>query len=353
MSKIVTEKRAPRTEPLDRCPVCESNETRFFFSSPDRLHGVPGEFSYHVCRKCHTVFQNPMVTQEDLYLCYPEEYSPYNLRQEIPNIDLDNLPNGNLRNNLRKAIVGAVKGKPTAGAFGTIGQVLAKSSFLRERAFYGLVVDECLPRGEHRHFALDLGCGSGWLVERLQRVGWQAEGIEWNEEAAKLASKVTGCKIWAGDFRMLDLPKEKYHLIVLNHVFEHINDTQATLDRVHNLLVPGGTAALYYPNSRALGTSWYKTRWFHWDAPRHLIFPSPIAIKSLADKIGYSRVEVFSKAHNAAVNWAYSKAHKLGKDPLKTNSRLNLAEWAGVVFEVILTKLGFNKGWETVVLLKK
>jgi hypothetical protein len=172
---MIGEKKSPRTALLEKCPICESKNTKQFFTSPDRLHGTPGEFSYHLCDSCETVFQNPMVIQEDLHLCYPSEYSPYNLKREIPEIDFDALPNGNFRNNLRKAIVDEVKGKPTDGVAGTLGKMLAKNAFFRERAFYGLVMDELLPKGKGEQFALDLGCGAGWLMA-ARRLGMERSG---------------------------------------------------------------------------------------------------------------------------------------------------------------------------------
>jgi SAM-dependent methyltransferase len=348
-----SKKTAPRTAPLDACPLCEDRRTEHFFTSPDRLHGVPGEFSYHLCRGCRTVFQNPMVVQEDLHLCYPSEYSPYNLKREIPEIDFDRLPNGNFRNNLRKAIVDEVKGKPAAGLAGALGKLLAKSAFFRERAFYGLVMDELLPRGPGAHFALDLGCGAGWLMEKLKKVGWTVEGLEWNEAAAATAREVTGANVWAGDFREVDIPRGKYHLIVLNHVFEHINDPRGALLRLRELLADGGKAVILYPNPHSYGAEWHNTDWFPWEVPRHLIFPTPKAVALLAARTGFAAARVFTRAYYSDEHWIRSKAYKNQLNPETERPSLDLKEKIGVLSERVLAGIGLEKGWETVAILRK
>jgi len=355
MNRKVIKEGSPRTSELDKCPVCESKNTKHFFTVPDRLHNTPGEFSYHLCNSCQTVFQNPMVIQEDLHLCYPLEYTPYVIKREIPDIDFDALPNNNFRNRLRKAIVEEVKGKSSEGGVGKIARILGKRAFFRERAFFGLVADELLPKGENERFALDLGCGTGWLMKNLKKVGWETEGSEWNETAAELARKVTNCNVWAGDFRKVDIPKGKYHLIVLNHVFEHINDPKDTLKRVYELLAKGGKAVLFYPNPHSFGAGWHKTNWYPWDAPRHLIFPTPKAVKLISKQIGFSEVKAVTKNSFWAEieQWICSKAYKNRLNPEKERLKLGLTEKFGFFTERLLTGLGFEKGWEIVAVLRK
>lgn len=343
----------PRAESLEKCPICDSKKTKHSFTLPDRLHNTPGEFSYHLCNSCKSVFQNPMVIQEDLHLCYPSEYSPYNLKREVPDVDFDNLPDTTFRSNLRKAIVDKIKGKKVTGLTGKLGSLMAKNAFFRERAFYGLVIDELLPKGSGEQFALDLGCGAGWLMEKLKKVGWNVEGLEWNENAAQMAREVTKCNVFAGDFREVDIPRNKYHLIVLSHVFEHFSDPKEALIRLRELLADGGKIVMFYPNSQSFSAKWHKTDWFAWEVPRHLIMPAPKAVKSLAKEVNFSEAKVFTRAYYSSVQWQSSVAYKKNVNPDKVRPQLNLVEKMGLVTEHILTTLGFEKGWETVAVLKK
>src|SRR5947209_6118006 len=65
---------SPRTAAVGACPLCGSTTCSRMFRVPDRLHGVPGEFTYRRCSNCKTVFQDPRVVIEDTFLCYPGEY---------------------------------------------------------------------------------------------------------------------------------------------------------------------------------------------------------------------------------------------------------------------------------------
>jgi 2-polyprenyl-3-methyl-5-hydroxy-6-metoxy-1,4-benzoquinol methylase len=351
---MIEKSKAPRTARLEGCPICADHNTKHFFTSSDRLHGTPGEYSYHLCEACGTVFQNPMVIQEDLHLCYPSEYTPYNYKPSIPDVDFDQLPNGSFRNNLRRAVVNEVKGKQSKnGMAGTLGKILAKAAFFRERAFFGLVIDELLPKGVGEHFALDLGCGAGWLMEKLKRVGWQTEGLEWNEAAAEAARAATNCGVWTGDFRQVDIPRGKYHLIVLNHVFEHFNDPREALVRLRELLAEDGKLVLFYPNPHAFGANWNRADWFPWEVPRHLIFPTPKALKMIAAETGFKNTKVFTRAFYTSEQWIRSKAYKKGLNPELDRPNLDLKEKMGLITEHFLTRLGFAKGCETVAVLRK
>jgi len=349
MSKGSIGQQSPRTEPLDRCPVCDSTETKFFFSSPDRLHGVPGEFSYHKCAKCRTVFQNPMVIQEDLYLCYPTEYTPYSYDPEMPDIDFDT--DTGMRGRIRRAIVKEVWGERESGIFGATGSILAKSKRIRERAFYGLVVDECLPRSRGKDWALDVGCGAGWMLKRLAKVGWQVEGIEWNESAAEIARQRTGQKVWAGDFREIELPKEKYNLIYLSHVFEHFNNPIGALKRFYELLSANGKLIMVFPNADSTDAHWFGGNWFAWEVPRHLILSSPQSIFLLAKACGYVNATVRTRVADHL--WVSSEAYKQKLNPEREHPGLSMAEKMGLVYQQSAVSTGSLVGSELIAILEK
>jgi SAM-dependent methyltransferase len=343
---------SPRTEHLANCPVCESSDTKHFFTAPDRLHGVPGEFKYDLCNHCRSVFQNPMVIPEDLHLCYPTEYSPYNWELEVPPVDFDDLPHDNIKQKVRRGVVEAVKGRSGSDLEGRLGTFLSKSRSIRERAFFGLIMDECLPMGNGPHYALDLGCGSGWFMQRLQKVGWEVDGLEWNQEAAEKAQSITGCKVYAGDFRDIDLPKRKYDLIVLNHVIEHLTGPLTALQRLDDLLAEGGKIVLYYPNPHSFGSKYFRNFWYAWDPPRHLIFPSADGLRLLSHKAGFRNSEIKSRALHTQVQWELSKAYTAGFSDNQT-AKLGIFEMAGTYIEKILSAGGRTQGWEIVAALKK
>ena len=347
--------KAPRTERLEKCPICGSGKVEYFFTSPDRLHGTPGDFTYDICASCRTVFQNPSVVKEDLHLCYPPAYTPYNYDPEMPAMNFEANAGGGFLNGsrdaFRRAIAKDVWSEPLPGFAGLTGRVLARSRFLRERAFYGIVPDECLPNERGKHYALDVGCGAGWMLKRLKEVGWRVEGIEWDAQAAAIAAERAGAKVWAGDFVEADLPKAKYRLIHLNHVFEHFTDPLGLLERSYELLAAGGKLVLIYPNPHSFDSRWFKQYWFHWDAPRHLIFPTPESFTEYARRLGFVNIKVNSIV--AKHCWLNSKAYKMGSHPDKKLPRLSFTEQLGFLFQRFITRLGARQGSELIVVLEK
>lgn len=343
----------PRTVKRERCPVCVSTHTRFFFQSTDRLHGVPGVYTYHRCQECRTVFQNPVVVDEDLELCYPSEYSPYRVVHPLPDVDFSNLPLENIRDRFRKGIVDAVRGTLGTGVFGgTLFRILASSPFLRERAFYGLVTDECLPQGREIR-ALDVGCGSGWYTCRLAKVGWEIDALEWDSGAAAFAQQQLGRPVAVGDFRQIELSQNTYHLILLHHVFEHLKEPREVLTRLRSLLADGGRVVLYYPNPDSISAKWFGTDWFPWEVPRHLVLPSPRALQVLAGSVGFRKSRVFTRPQYNGAQWVRSKAYRIGLNPERDTPPLDALARCGVVAESLLAQSGLDVAWETAAVLWK
>ena len=355
IKKVSNKSKAPRTRTLENCPICGERDTKHFFTSPDRLHGTPGDYKYDICIRCRTVFQNPMVVKEDLALCYPPRYAPYNYNPEMPELNFEAGGKRGFfagsREAIRRAIAKAVWSEPSPGVAGLTGRVLARSRLFRERAFYGIVHDECLPNERGKYHALDVGCGAGWMLKRLKQVGWRVEGIEWDEKAAKIAADRTGARVWAGDFKEAELPKAKYHLIHLSHVFEHFDEPLSLLERFYELLAGNGRLVLIYPNPHSFDSRWFREYWYHWDPPRHLIFPTPESFTDHARRLGFVNIKVNSIV--AKHCWLNSKAYKMGLHPDENLPDLNFSERLGYWYQRFITRLGATAGSELIVVLEK
>lgn len=346
---MITDERSspPRSKFLEVCPVCKSHDFKHVFTLRDRVHGVSGEFKYSKCSTCESLFQNPMVIPEDLHLCYPSDYAPYNYNPESPKIDLGSLGRaGGWKNGIRAAVIQRVRGGKTPGLIGAAGSILAEIPFLRERAFYGVVMDECLPNDESGGRALDIGCGTGWMLGRLKQVGWDVEGVEWDEHTAEAASARSGSPVRVGDFRDIDLAEGIYKLIVLNHVFEHLHDPVGAAEHLYKLLSEGGRAVLIFPNVESVDAAWFRENWFPWEAPRHLVFPSMKGMRKLVSRTKFSRIKVRSRA--GVFFWEESK--QLVNDG---NRKLNAFERILYSMQTVAAHLGLNKGSEVIVVLEK
>lgn len=356
-----TRKNSPTTEYIGYCPLCEGNDSFPLFTVPDRLHHTPGQFTYRRCNDCRTVYQDPRVVAEDLWLCYPKEYGTHQVFNDLgdeikesanTNITQPIIKLRDIRDKVRIAIRAEVQDDSLKDIWGLVGKYLAKSKRLRERAFNGLVSDDFLPRTPRYPKALDIGCGNGRFTKELMKV-WQVEGVEWDVISAEIASRNTGCRIWVGDFREIDLPKGGYGLVFLHHVFEHLDDPILSLRRVWELLAPGGRVILVYPNHESLGSKIFRDSWFPWEAPRHLVFPSTDMLIRKSNEIGFKLLKCRTSAKDAAYYFALSRDYRDGKAVDEFRPDITLSDRGLYFIEKLLTMFQLRVGEETTIVLAK
>lgn len=354
-------RKQPRTKPLKKCLICGSDQWKSLFINPDRLHGVTGEYHYQRCNSCYTVAQNPVIVLEDLHLCYTSDYYTHcTFQLEMPEtskiVSVDELlsNNVNFRIAVRQAIANSVRQRPTKGIIGMIGKSLAYSRFLRERVFYNLVVDEMLLHSNVSKKVLDIGCGAGYLLRGLQSVGWEAEGVEWDEQAAKIASLNSGTKVYAGDFRKLNLPLASYDLITLTHVFEHLHDPIIALEHLKKLLTPSGRIVMITPNPTSLGAKLFKKYWYPWEVPRHLVLLSPRGYFLAAKKTGLNLTKIRTLSRWATLFSSRSRAYRSGfiGNEAETASP-NSFDKMNHLIESLLVFVGFKVGEEILTVFEK
>jgi 2-polyprenyl-3-methyl-5-hydroxy-6-metoxy-1,4-benzoquinol methylase len=215
-----------------------------------------------------------------------------------------------MRDHIRNCILGYHYGTAPVVAR-MAGRFLFRVGFLRRKAFFGLL-DELIPPRTGAA-ALDIGCGSGKLLRALRLAGWAAEGVEWDHHAADVAAAYSECTIHTGDFSKLPLQGGKYDLVLLNHVFEHLDDPTQVFRRVGELLAPDGKAVLIYPNPAALGAKRFKEHWFSWEVPRHLVFVHPRKASALAHAVGLETASLRTLHRSAAGVSMLSRAYKRGR----------------------------------------
>ena len=338
----------PRTIELRWCPVCGGGDYNEFFSAPDRLHGIPGEFTYVICETCGSVFQNPRVVDEDLPACYPNDYYTHSVENRSLSENEALISGGTgIPDRLRRSIAAAVMNPK--GSQSTLIRFLARSRTLRQRALG--VVDELLPRGDDSLRALEVGCGSGEMLAKLRALGWKCEGLEWDSNAADIARERSGCPVGVGTLEELDESSEPYDLIVLHHVFEHLSKPVETITALERLLNPRGRAVLIYPNIDSLGAKLFGEVWVHWDPPRHLFFTSRSGIQELASKHGF-RFSSRTGSRAADLCSAISRSYRSdGNNPHTTT--VDGLDKLYMSVQRLMILFGFHVGDEILVTLEK
>lgn len=227
-------------------------------------------------------------------------------------------------------------------------RTLARSEVLRRKALYDLP-EEVLPEeGSAPGLALEVGPGHGGHLGRLAELGWETEGLEWDEEAARVAERASGRPVRAGSVLEPPPPGRRYGLVYMSHVLEHLADPLAAFRFVREALADEGKAVLVFPNLHSLGARRYGPHWYHWDPPRHLVLPSADGAEEMARWAGL-RTRVRTRARMASHVGAFSRRRRGGArgDDAGPGPRDHLFGAA----EHLLVAAGRDVGEETVVTL--
>ena len=72
----------------------------------------------------------------------------------------------------------------------------------------------------------DIGASTGYALSEYKNIGYIVNGIEISHSGVVKAKEIYGIDLYEGTFEnyVLEYPNEKYDLITLSHVLEHINE---------------------------------------------------------------------------------------------------------------------------------
>jgi len=99
--------------------------------------------------------------------------------------------------------------------------------------------------------ALEVGPGAGGYLPTLASVATEVVAADIEEaylvQARKHAKSIPGLSCVRDDITSTRLPADSFELILCTEVIEHIEDSEAALAGLHQLLAPGGTLILSTP----------------------------------------------------------------------------------------------------------
>ena len=94
---------------------------------------------------------------------------------------------------------------------------------------------------------LEIGCAPGSLLRVARERGFEAVGIEPNEEYVDKIEKHSGCVVICGEFPNTTDIVMRFDSIVAMDVLEHVKDPEAFVAAALSLLSPGGRLVLMVP----------------------------------------------------------------------------------------------------------
>jgi SAM-dependent methyltransferase len=128
---------------------------------------------------------------------------------------------------------------------------------------------------------LDLGCGTGGLLRRMQRYGFA--NLTGFDPYTPLEADEPGFRVRRAE---LSAVTGTYDLIMMHHVLEHLVDPLQALRDAKERLNPGGKILVRVPIAGSWTWKLYREHWFNLDPPRHLLVPSARGMEALAARSG-------------------------------------------------------------------
>lgn len=293
-------------ECVNACPVCGSaNREPLHDGLRDRVfHCAPGAWTLYCCDECGSGYLDPRPTPETIGLAYSRYFTHFDGEQEVERTGAFHRFRRALSNGYRNARFGTDL-KP-ATRLGYWAALL----FPRRRAELEAGA-RSLPYPERGQTLLDVGCGNGAFLEIANALGWDAVGIEPDPKAVE-ASRKRGVKVRQGDIRALDGQAERYDVITMNHVIEHVHAPAVLLEACFRLLKTGGLLWINTPNLGSAGHSLYGPYWRGLEPPRHLILFTWNSLELILTTVGFGQTTPLPARPQAGGTFPASEAIRRG-----------------------------------------
>ncbi len=245
------------------CPLCVSRETEIAF--------MDGGCGLRVCRVCELFFTHP----------YPES--------------------------------GRQHEQVHTGEYSEIEILDCERRYQGERLYYdrhfSLIEEEC----EGAASFLDVGCGTGHLLERIgKRPGLRCVGIELNSQAAEFARRVSGCEVLETPFEDF-LGDRQFDVITMINVLSHIPSFEGMFRSLRAALRPGGKVILRTSEMGAGVSRWNQ---LHWGIPDDLHFLGLRTLDFLCAKYGFAIARHIRVPFEEELFLA-SRWRQMGRNPLR------------------------------------
>ncbi len=258
-------------ERLEHCPVCGKEELKNFLVVTD--NSVSKEsFVIVECENCTFKFTNPRPDLESIGNYYESE---------------DYISHSNTRSGIINK------------AYHVVRSITIKQKVE--------LINRYAPA---KGTILDYGCGTGIFLSACKKDGWEIRGVEPSSKARQTASQETG-EVVASD--LSELEGEKFEIITLWHVLEHIHSLNETMSKLVDMLQEDGTLIIAVPNADSHDAQQYKENWAAYDVPRHLYHFTQPTMKRFLKKHKMILEEVLPMKFDAYYVSMLSEKHKVGK----------------------------------------
>jgi len=156
---------------------------------------------------------------------------------------------------------------------------------------------------------LDIGAGTGDFLLEARKAGWKISGIEPNENARERA-KEKCVELFENTEKF---KSNKFDVITLWHVLEHVHDLRTQIIEYEHLLKKNGLLLIAVPNFKSYDAQYYKEHWAAFDVPRHLWHFSQNSFKHLIEGTSFKQSDSKPLIFDSFYVAMLSEKYKMGR----------------------------------------
>lgn len=285
---------------LTKCPLCNRDQSRLFDTR--QFHGK--QVTNVICNSCGLVYQKPRMTDAELASYYQREYRLEYQESEGPNQ------------------------KDLATQAG------------RAKSLTGFLIEKLETVKRH----LDIGCSAGSLLHQVHEAYQnQSTGVE-PGTAYREYAQASGLMVYSNLDNLEQASKERYDLISMAHVLEHLPEPVEYLAHLRtSLLETNGHLLIEVPNL-------YAHDCFE---IAHLVSYSPHTLTQTLQKAGFivEALESHGRPRSAVIPLYLSALARPAREAELANFRVKAEEWVaikrriGMLRRRLFTKLMPRKAW--------
>lgn len=269
---------------LKNCRLCDAKGPHATFQAIEMMYNSRESFDYFECSECGTVQIVTDLEQDILAGHYPKNYYSFNASEH----------------SALKKLAMTKRDIHLLDRTSLIGAIIA---FFKPDSVMSLIGSLHLSKDSR---ILDVGCGSGALLDRLGRAGFKdLVGVDAFIEQNMVTK--TGAKIEKAELKDI---AGQFDLVMFHHSLEHMPDLRGTLNDARNKLRKGGLCIVRIPTVSSLAWSEYRESWFQLDAPRHLVLPSRRGMKIAAEGEAFKLIKTVDDSMGR--QFEYSENYRAG-----------------------------------------
>lgn len=138
----------------------------------------------------------------------------------------------------------------------------------------------------------DVGCGAGFFLDEARKAGYKVQGIDVSKDAIIYAKNILKLNVTNADLLDCKYPNNKFRIITLIQVIEHLIDPKPILRKIYKLLEHNGVLYIATPNINSYLSKTLQKDFNYMIPPEHIGFYSNETLSKILSKVGFKIIKI-------------------------------------------------------------